>query len=173
MPLSKIQLICLAGAASAAVATAAFALVDPTVSDADRVAQAGVTAGRLSHRLKAQAVHAENVSWLMQQPIFIMSTGPDAYHEKALAVAGIAITRGRRAALVAIDGQAPRWLQVGETAGDLTLIDVGIDGATFDTPVGKRIVGLSPPAPADAATAATPQTRPSGASNAPSNGLDF
>ncbi len=186
MPLTNLQLTCIAGAAAAAVATAGFALYDPTSADLDRVAQAAAMAGRLSHRLKADTIRNADAGALMQQPIFIMSTGPTAYHDKALSVSGIAITRGRRAALVSVDGGALRWLQVGESANGLTLTDVRIDGATFDTPVGPRFVGLSsapatatpPAAGADADTPAQPAP-PVNHGRAPmshpvtSNGIDF
>ena len=186
MPLTSLQLTGLAAAGAAVVATAAFALVDPTASDLDRVAQAAATAGRLSHRLKTGAGRSADVGALIQQPVFIMSTGPAAYHEKALTVSGVAIARGRRAALVSIGGSALRWLQVGESAGDLTLTAVSIDGATFDPPVGQRFVGLSPAsvaasqpeagqAPGGAAQPVLPAQAPRAgmASPPPSNGIDF
>jgi len=182
LPLTNLQLTCIAGAAAAVVATAGFALYDPTSADLDRVAQAAATTGRLSHRLKAETLRTADAGALMQQPIFIMSTGPAAYHDKAIGVSGIAITRSRRAALVSLDGQPVRWLQVGESSGGLTLTGVRIDGATFDTPIGPRFVGLSsgpaapaatdggaqPAAPATVNTGQAPISHP-----VTSNGIDF
>ena len=88
-----------------------------------------------------------DVAGLIDKPIFVMTTGPGAYKDKTLQLFGIAISPGRKAVLVSVDGAAPAWMAVGDTAGDIRLADVGTNGASFDTPVGPRMVGLSDPAP--------------------------
>ncbi len=129
---------------------------DPTHADQRRLDDLERT-GRLSLDAgvaNATAYQAE-VEALAQQPIFVMTTGPMAYKEKALQIFGVAISPGRRAALVSIDGGEAAWMAVGQVTGDIRLSAVGTNGASFDTPVGTRIVNLddTPSSPTTASAA--------------------
>ncbi|ADU15342.1 hypothetical protein [Asticcacaulis excentricus] len=87
-----------------------------------------------------------DVTLLAQQPIFVMSTGANAYKEKAVKLIGISISPGRRAALVSVDGQPAVWMGIGETQDELVLIEVGSNAVRFDTPVGARTISINEPA---------------------------
>lgn len=74
-----------------------------------------------------------------------------------IGVIGISRSPGRQAALVALGGAEPAWIQLGETSEGLTLVSVQSDGATFDgangpimVPLGETIDGAAtaPGAPA-------------------------
>ncbi len=95
-----------------------------------------------------------DIAGLAEKPIFVMTTGPAAYKEKTLQLFGLAISPGRKAVLVSVDGATPVWMAIGDMAGDIRLADVGTNGASFETPVGPRMVGLSDAAPAKAGNAA-------------------
>jgi hypothetical protein len=79
---------------------------------------------------------------LDQKPIFVMTTGANSYQEKKIEVLGISITPSRRAALVLIEGGSPFWMPIGDVSSDIRLIEVGMQGARFDTPVGSRLINL-------------------------------
>lgn len=94
----------------------------------------------------SQPVAPSDVTLLAQQPIFVMSTGANAYKEKAVKLIGISISPGRKAALVSVDGQPAVWMGVGETQDELVLIEVGSNAVRFDTPVGARTININEPA---------------------------
>lgn len=135
----------LVGGCAVAVAGALFSLViDPTKGLQDRLDALPQAHGlNLPVSQKSQI----DVAGLAAKPIFVMTTGPGAYKDKALQLFGVAISPGRKAALVSVDGAAPVWMAVGEQAGDIRLADVGTNGASFDTPIGPRTVGLNDAAP--------------------------
>ncbi len=140
----------LVGGAGVAVLAALLTLViDPTASTETRLD------GLKIDSLPAQSKHNATIdtAGLASAPIFVMTSGPSAYKESGLQVFGISISPKRKAALVGVDGAAPKWLAIGETLGDLRLSDVGTNGVSFDTPVGPRLVSLSdaPAAPNPAA----------------------
>jgi len=147
----------LVGGCAVAVAGALLSLVvDPTKSLQDRL-----DALPRAHSLSLPMTKASQVdiAGLAAKPIFIMTSGPGAYKDKTLQLFGLAISPGRRAALVSIDGAAPAWMAVGDAAGDIRLTDVGTNGASFETPIGSRTVELTDSAPAKpgaAASAAAP-----------------
>lgn len=87
-----------------------------------------------------------DVTLLAQQPIFVMSTGANAYKEKTVKLIGISISPGRKAALVSVDGQPAVWMGIGETQDELVLIEVGSNAVRFDTPVGARTISINEPA---------------------------
>ena len=101
-----------------------------------------------------------DVAGLAEKPIFVMTTGPAAYKDKTLQLFGLAISPGRKAVLVSVDGAPPVWMAVGDMAGDIRLADVGTNGASFETPVGPRTVGLSDAAPAKGAAGASASSQP-------------
>jgi hypothetical protein len=120
-------------------------LVDPTKGLQDRL-----DALPEAHGLSLPLAKKEQVAiaGLADRPIFVMTTGPGAYKDKSLELFGLAISPGRKAALVSVDGAAAVWMAVGDAAGDIRLADVGTNGASFETPIGSRTVRLSDAAPA-------------------------
>jgi hypothetical protein len=97
-----------------------------------------------------------DVSRMAQMPIFIMTTGAGAYKGKSLQLFGLSVSTKRKAALVAIDGAPAVWMSVDELNGDVRLVDVGTNGASFETPIGSQTVSLSDPSPAAAAERPVP-----------------
>ena len=95
----------------------------------------------------------DDTSLMASQPIFVMTTGPGAYKEKTLQIFGVAISPGRHAALVSVDGAEPVWMVAGEVNGDIRLTAVGTNGASFDTPVGPRTVTFNDAPPSSASAA--------------------
>jgi hypothetical protein len=129
------------GAAAAMIGILLLVLINPTAADArrlDAVAQQMDSLPKTTPPPTRLAV--ADTAQLMQQPIFTMSVGANAYKDKAVKLFGVSVTPNRRAALVSIDGQEPVWMSVGEAEGDLILLDVGGAGVRFDTPVGPRTV---------------------------------
>jgi len=143
----------LVGGCAVAVAGAMLTLLaDPTKGLQDRLDNLPQVHGlSLPVSQKAQI----DVAGLADKPIFVMTTGRGAYKEKTLQLFGLAISPGRKAALVSVDGAMPAWMAVGETAGDIRLTDVGTNGASFETPIGSRTVGLSDSAPAKTGASAS------------------
>ncbi len=133
------------GAAVAVAGALLMLAVDPTKSLLDRL-----DALPQAHGLSLPIAKKTDldIAALAEKPIFVMTTGPAAYKDKTLQLFGVAISPGRKAALVSVDGAAPSWMAVGDMAGDIRLADVGTNGASFETPVGPRTVGLNDAAPA-------------------------
>ncbi|MDV6331306.1 hypothetical protein [Asticcacaulis sp. 201] len=130
-------------------------VIDPTHSDRGRLdtaAQSLASAPRVGPVAK-NASFSTNLAALTERPIFVMSTGANAYTEKAFQLFGVSISSDRRAALVSIDGAPATWVKVGELRGDVQLIDVSASTARFDTPIGERSVTLNDPAPSASAAA--------------------
>ncbi len=155
--MEKARLILGAGALTASVAFAALSVIDPTHSDMrqlDGIAKAAKVAPRLASLTKPASFRTD-MDGLVQQPIFVMTTGTGAYAEKKFQLFGVSISPDRKAALVGIDGAAPEWIRTGQLNGDIQLIDVNAGSARFDTPVGERTVNLSetPPAAATSSSA--------------------
>ncbi len=141
-----------AGCVVAVAGAMAFLVIDPTKglqSRLDDLPQAHGLALPVSKKPQL------DIAGLVERPIFVMTTGPGAYKDKTLQLFGLAISPGRKAALVSVDGAAATWMAVGDAAGDLRLVDVGTNGARFDTPIGPRTVGLNDAAPAKPAAAGT------------------
>ncbi|EGF92859.1 hypothetical protein ABI_12970 [Asticcacaulis biprosthecium C19] len=140
----------LAGAAAAGAAGLLLTVfADPTAGDLRRLDGVATTA-KSAVRLTVPAQAALMAPDMAQRPIFAMTTGNGALAEKTLQLVGIAISPGRKAALVSVDGAAPVWFVAGQPGGDVRLIDVDGRRARLDTPLGERMVGLNdaPPTPA-------------------------
>lgn len=93
------------------------------------------------------------------RPLFQLTTGPSAVHEPTLRLDGLAITRRRAAALIAIDGKPAEWLAQGETRDGITLTRLSSRLAVIDTLVGTHSLALG-----ESYSAASP---PPGATAAP------
>jgi len=134
-----------AGSAVAVAGALVCLLFDPTKS-----LQGRLDALPQGHGLSLPVMNTAqvDVAGLVEKPIFVMTTGPGAYKEKTLQLFGLAISPGRKAVLVSVDGAEPTWMAVGDTVGDIRLANVGTNGASFDTPIGEKMVGLNDPAPA-------------------------
>ncbi len=140
-----VKLALISGCAVAVAGALLTLAVDPTKGLQDRLDNLPSVHG-LSLPLSRPA--QVDVAGLTDKPIFVMTTGPGAYKDKTLQLFGLAISPGRKAVLVSVDGAPAAWMAVGDSAGDIRLADVGTNGASFDTPVGPRTVGLSDTAPA-------------------------
>lgn len=116
------------------------------------------TEGRASSRASAAP--------LLGSPLFALTTGPGAVREPAIRVDGVAVTRRRQAALLAIDGQAAAWWEVGASRDGVTLQAVSSTGVTLETAVGVKTLNLgdqsaaSAPAAGGVAAAALDQPPP-------------
>ncbi len=149
-----LKLALVSGCAVAVAGALLTLVVDPTKGLQDRLDNLPSPHGLALPMSRTVPI---DVAGLVDKPIFVMTTGPGAYKDKTLQLFGLAISPGRKAALVSVDGASAVWMALGDTAGDIRLADVGTNGASFDTPVGPRTVGLSdtPPAKAGAAGAAS------------------
>ena len=100
-------------------------------------------------------------------PLFVLTTGPGARPEPVILVSGLARTPTRRAALLAVNGSPPTWLGVGQSAGDVTLLDVQPSKAVVETPFGRKEIDLeaqaSPATPPPPAGVHPPNQIPPGA----------
>jgi len=136
------------GAAGAAVLGAVSLFVfDPTTKAGKRLDALRTQIKALPRSSVPTAESSgSDVTLLAQQPIFVMSTGANAYKEKVVRLMGTSVSPGRRAALVSIDGQPALWMSVGETQDELVLIEVGSGAVRFDTPVGIRTISMNEPA---------------------------
>ncbi|HWW26848.1 MAG TPA: hypothetical protein VNZ85_13225 [Caulobacter sp.] len=97
---------------------------------------------------------------LVGQPLFPLSTGPNAVRDPAVSVLGISRMPGRVAALVAIDGKPPVWLARGESRDGVVLSDVGSGRATLDLPLGVRTLRIGEATPVGGVTAASDPATP-------------
>lgn len=100
---------------------------------------------------------------LLGQPLFPLSTGPNAVRDPAVSVLGISRMPGRAAALVAIEGKPPVWLARGESRDGVVLSDVGSGRATLDLPLGVRTLRIGEATgsgPANPMSAPTPSDIP-------------
>lgn len=79
---------------------------------------------------------------LAANPVFAMTTGPNAVAEPTITVQGLARTPGGASALLAINGKAPDWLTVGDTRDGVTLDEVRSGGVLVDTVTGQREIAL-------------------------------
>jgi hypothetical protein len=85
---------------------------------------------------------------LLKTPLFNAGAGA----APTLRVDGISILPSRHAALISIDGKPSDWIALGDTRGDVTLVDVQANKITVDTDAGFKelALGSGPPAPASA-----------------------
>ena len=143
--IDPMKLALISGAAVAVAGALLSLAVDPTKGLQDRL-----DALPQAHGLSLPVAKKPelDIAALAEKPIFVMTTGPAAYKDKTLQLFGVAISPGRKAALVSVDGAPPGWMAVGDMAGDIRLADVGTNGASFETPVGPRMIGLNDSAPA-------------------------
>ena len=118
-------------------------------------AQAGLSPD-LAHAQHASSVDLGVLSALLAKPLFPTAATTGATADAAIVVQGLARSPSRVAALVSFGGGEPQWLTLGQSAGEITLVDVGSDNALFDTPQGlKRVTLGEQPATPDAARAAS------------------
>lgn len=143
----QVQTALLAGAAVATLATAFTLLVDPTSGMNARMDAVEPLLGKAVTIEAGRAVKID-AARMAQTPIFVMTSGAAAYKEKTFQLFGVSVSSRRKAALVSIDGAPATWMTAGSVNGDLRLVEVGGNGAVFETPVGTRTVSLSDPAPA-------------------------
>jgi len=151
------KLALVSGCAVAVAGALLTLVVDPTKGLQDRLDNLPSAHGLALPMAKTAQI---DVAGLVDKPIFVMTTGPGAYKDKTLQLFGLAISPGRKAVLVSVDGAPPVWMAVGDTSDDIRLADVGTNGASFDTPVGPRTVGLSDAAPAKPASTAQASPQP-------------
>lgn len=141
-----LQTALLAGAGVATLATAFTLLIDPTSAMNRRMDAVDPMLGKGMPVEAGRAVKID-ASRMAQNPIFVMTSGAAAYKEKTFQLFGVSVSPRRKAALVSIDGAPAAWMTAGDASGDVRLVDVGGNGAVFETPVGSRSVSLSDPAP--------------------------
>lgn len=137
----------LAGAGVVTLVTAFMLLVDPTAGINQRMDAVEPMLGK-AVTIEADRAVKIDAARMAQTPIFVMTSGAAAYKEKMFQLFGVSVSLRRKAALVSIDGAPATWITAGDTSGDVRLVDVGGNGAVFETPVGTRTVSLSDPAPA-------------------------
>jgi hypothetical protein len=138
-------------AAVATVVTAFSLLIDPTSGMNDRLDAIEPVFGKALVADAGRVVKID-AARMAQAPIFVMTSGAGAYKEKTFQLFGVSVSSKRKAALVSIDGAAAAWMIAGMQNGDVRLLDVGGNGAVFETPVGTRNVALT-----DAPAAAEPK----------------
>lgn len=146
MSIDELKILGLSGAGATLFGALCLWLIDPTAADAKRLETAETALRRLPKPVATAPTTASDISLLMQQPVFVMSTGANAYTEKKIRLIGVSISPGRRAALVAVEGAEAQWMRVGEVQNEMVLLEVGGSAARFDTPVGPRTVGMDDPA---------------------------
>lgn len=151
LSVSDIKTLSFGMAGAALLGAALLLLVDPTAEDQARLTTINDGLKRLPKPAQVAQAQALDTSVMLQTPIFIMSTGPTAYKEAGVRLLGVAISPGRKAALVSIDGGPEQWMRVNELQGDIRLLEVGPRSVRFDTPVGIRTVDFSAEATAQAA----------------------
>ena len=91
------------------------------------------------------------VGRILAAPLFALTSGPGAVSDVTLRLDGVAITAGRKAALISIGGKPSVWLTVGASQDGVTVIDVQSAKVTLDTATGFRELPLG-----DAAASAGP-----------------
>lgn len=102
-----------------------------------------------------------DTSSLLASPLFPMTTGPGAVREPSVRLDGLAISPGRRAALLSIDGGPAEWFAVGDRRDDVILRSVGRNRVTIETIFGSQDVvigatlGAAQPTPPSADAAAS------------------
>lgn len=119
----------------------------------------------------ASALSYVSVSDLASQPLFALTVGPGAVREPSIRVDGVSISRGRTAALLAIDGQPAEWLTLGESRAGVALQSVSASTVVVETLTGPKELALgsqsgpeaeSSPETNAAATGAAPDQIPPG-----------
>lgn len=154
--MEKLKPYLMLSAASAIGVLLLSLVVDPTHADQARLdALSGLRAGNEKASAPEMA-RTDDVALLSGRPIFVMTTGAGAYKDKSFQIFGLAMSPGRKAALVAIDGGQPAWISVGQVSGDVQLIDITSDSARFDTPLGERTVSINDTPAASAASSSSP-----------------
>lgn len=148
--MDKVDILLRTGAGAVVAASLLALLFDPTAGDSRRLD--GIAAIQTKHKPLATGGGSpprQEASALGQTPIFVMSTGAGAFSDKPIQIFGLSVSAGRKAVLAGIDGGPPQWMKPGDTSGDVRCLDIGVNGATFETPLGTRTVGLND-APASA-----------------------
>lgn len=87
---------------------------------------------------RAAATQDDLAGRILAAPLFALTSGPGAVGDVALRLDGVAITAGRKAALISIGGKPSVWLSVGASQDGVTLMDVQSAKATLDTATGFR-----------------------------------
>jgi len=103
---------------------------------------------------------------LLGKPLFRVPTATDTSASTTIELQGLARSPDRTAALVSLGGAAPQWITVGQSVGEITLVQVGSDDALFDLPQGLKTVTLGAPATAGEQTASQKQSASFGSSSA-------
>jgi len=78
---------------------------------------------------------------------------------------GVALSPGRKAALISINGAPSDWIEVGDAEGGVTLVEVTSDEAVVDSVAGTKTLQLGE-GPAAPATAAPPASHPAAGASA-------
>jgi hypothetical protein len=94
-------------------------------------------------------------------PLFGPTSGPGAPTEAAVRLDGLAITPGRKAALISINGKPADWLSLGESRDGVTLTQVTATKVTVDTAMGSKDIGLYAAAPVASGPASPAPSGPS------------
>lgn len=110
----------------------------------------------------AGALSSVNVSDLASQPLFALTVGPGAVREPSIRVEGVSISRGRTAALLAIDGQPPEWLTLGASRAGVALQSVTAGAVVVETVTGPRELALGTQSGSDAGALPKAEVAPVG-----------
>ena len=112
----------------------------------DRLAALRPVQAHLSTRAADQAM-----ARLAAAPLFDLGAPPGGAAPLTVKLEGLAIAGGRKAALLAINGKPPVWLELGASRDGVTLSAVSPGSVTLDGPDGSKVIGLTA-----AAAAASP-----------------
>lgn len=85
---------------------------------------------------------ARDTGDLAAMPLLVLTTGPGATPEPIIQLAGVVRTRGRVAALVAVNDKPAGWLTRGETKDGVTLQAVLSSSVIVDTVYGTKEIAL-------------------------------
>jgi hypothetical protein len=104
-------------------------------------------------------------------PLFALTTGPGAIADVIVQLDGVSKSSSRAAALIAINGAAADWLDLGKSRDGVTLVAVQASQVELETPLGRKEVAMgdaAPTSPSSGAPAASSATPSQSAARSPS-----
>ena len=137
--LRTVGLAVLAGAAAGALAWWVFAT---GAADQRRLREDQQEVSRLKLPGRAPSILGALVAGATAHPLFVLTTGPGAQPEPLIRVSGLSRTPVRRAALLSVNGAPAAWLGVGQSAGEVTLLEVQPSKAVVETVFGRKEIDL-------------------------------
>ncbi len=141
---------------------AAWAALATGAADQQRLETDQVTLSRLKPPSRAPSIVGALVADATAHPLFNLTTGPGAQPEPVILVSGLSRTPVHRAALLSVDGKAAAWLNVGQSMGGVTLLDVQSSDVIVETPFGRKDVDLSDQISAPSTSSPSPEARTAG-----------